>query len=426
MADPPVSSGGAIPILRLSASGMSNEKTILLGVSGGIAAYKSAELVRALRSDGYRVQAVMTRAATKFITPLTLASLTGNRVITDLFADLSADETLTSSVAHIEVAQASDLMLVAPATADILAKFALGLADDFLSTAHLAFTGPLVLAPAMNTRMWEHPATRENLAVLRSRGAVVVEPGSGELACGTVGRGRLADSEPIVAAVRDALRFRGDMHGECVLITAGPTREALDPVRYLSNRSSGRMGFALAEEAARRGARVILIAGPVALPTPQGCERVDVESAQEMHDTAIERLPDASIAVMAAAVADYRPSTPSGRKIKKRDGPPGIHLEETPDILRAVAQRKGSRFVIGFAAETHDLESNARSKLRSKGCDLVVANPVGGSTGFETEFNQGLVLGATGEVHRLETMTKTSMAARIFDFAVRYRRRAAA
>ena len=244
---------------------MNRERSILLGVSGGIAAYKSAELVRSLRADGFRVQAVMTRAATKFITPLTLASLTGNRVMTDLFADSSADETLNSSVAHIEIAQVADLMLVAPATADILAKFALGLADDFLSTAHLAFEGPVVLAPAMNTRMWEHPATRENLALLRARGAVIVEPDTGELACGTVGPGRLADPAPILRAVREALQSRGDMEGECVLITAGPTREALDPVRYLSNRSSGRMGFALAEEAARRGARVILVTGPVGL-----------------------------------------------------------------------------------------------------------------------------------------------------------------
>ena len=405
---------------------MNRERSILLGVSGGIAAYKSAELVRSLRADGFRVQAVMTRAATKFITPLTLASLTGNRVMTDLFADSSADETLNSSVAHIEIAQVADLMLVAPATADILAKFALGLADDFLSTAHLAFEGPVVLAPAMNTRMWEHPATRENLALLRARGAVIVEPDTGELACGTVGPGRLADPAPILRAVREALQSRGDMEGECVLITAGPTREALDPVRYLSNRSSGRMGFALAEEAARRGARVILVTGPVALPTPAGCERVDVESAQEMYEVVMERLTEASFAIMAAAVADYRPAAPAGRKLKKRDGPPAIHLEETADILKSVGRRKGNRFVIGFAAETDDLESNARRKLLSKGCDLVVANPVGGATGFETEVNQGLVLAANGEVFSLETMTKARMAARILDFTVGYRRRAAA
>ena len=405
---------------------MSSESTVLLGVSGGIAAYKSAELVRALRAEGLRVQAVMTRAATKFITPLTLAALTGNKVITDLFADSSADETLTSAVAHIDVAQRADMLLVAPATADVLAKFALGLADDFLTTAHLAFEGPLVLAPAMNTRMWEHPATRENLAVLRARGAIVVEPGTGELACGTVGAGRLSDPQRIVAAVRDALRSDGDMRGDCVLITAGPTREALDPVRYLSNRSSGRMGFALAEEAARRGAEVILVSGPVSLPTPAGCERVDVESAQEMYAAVMERLPAATVAVMAAAVADYRPVAAARRKLKKRDGTPELRLEETADILLAAGRCKGNCFLVGFAAETDDLEANARRKLRSKGCDLVVANPVGGATGFETDLNQGLVLGAGGETVQLATMSKTRMAARIFDIAIERRRRQAA
>ncbi len=405
---------------------MYGEKHILLGVSGGIAAYKSAELVRTLRAEGCRVQAVMTEAATRFITPLTLASLTGEQVITDLFADSSAAETLTSAVAHIDVAQRADLLLVAPATADILAKFALGLADDFLTTAHLAFDGPLVLAPAMNTRMWEHPATRANLDLLRARGAVVVEPGTGELACGTVGPGRLSEIERIVAAVRGALRVEGDMRGDCVLVTAGPTREALDPVRYLSNRSSGRMGYALAAEAAKRGARVILVSGPVPLPAPAGCERVDVESTQDMHDAVMERLDEATVAVMAAAVADYRPAAPAGRKLKKRDGVPDLRLEQTPDILRSVGMCKGDRFLIGFAAETHDLEDNARRKLRSKRCDLIVANPVGGATGFDSEFNQGLLLGAGGEVVRLDPMHKAAMAERIFDFAARQRRRKAA
>lgn len=401
-------------------------KTILLGISGGIAAYKSCELVRALHAEGCHVQAVMTRAATRFITPLTLASLTGNKVITDLFSDSSAEDTLESAIAHIDAAQQADLLLVAPATADVLARFALGLADDFLTTAHLAYEGPLVLAPAMNTAMWEHPAPRENLAALRARGARIVEPGVGELACGTVGAGRLADPEEILAAVRDALQGAGDLGGECVLITAGPTREALDPVRYLSNRSSGRMGFALAEEAARRGARVVIVAGPVSLPTPRGCERIDVQDAQQMHDAVLERLPDSTVVVMAAAVADYRPVSPAGRKLKKRDGPPALKLEETPDILRAVGLRKGNRLVIGFAAETDELESNARLKLESKGCDLVVANPVGGATGFETDLNQGLLLSATGEVVRLEPMAKRAMAARILDMAARARTRTAA
>ena len=405
---------------------MSDGKSVLLGVSGGIAAYKSAEIVRVLRADGYRVQAVMTRAATKFITPLTLASLTGSKVITDLFADSSPDETLNSAIEHIEVAQSADLLLVAPATADVLAKFALGLADDFLSTAHLAFEGPLVLAPAMNTSMWEHPATRENLALLRTRGARIVDPDSGELACGTVGPGRLAEPAVIADAVREALRDGDDLQGECVLVTAGPTREALDPVRFLSNRSSGRMGFAIAEAAARRGARVILVAGPVELPTPGNCERIDVVSAQQMHDAVMRRFDEATVAVMAAAVADYRPTSASAQKLKKRDGVPEIDLEETPDILRSAGERKGQLVLIGFAAETEGLEKNARHKLLSKGCDLIVANPVGGSTGFDVDLNQGLLLSTDGDVVRLDPMSKGRMAERILDATVKLRRRKAA
>lgn len=405
---------------------MGDQSTVLLGVTGGIAAYKSAELVRALQADGHAVQAVLTKAATKFITPLTIASLTGNKVITDLFDDSSLDETLHSAIAHIDVAQRADVLLVAPASADMLAKFALGLADDFLSTAHLAFRGPLVLAPSMNTNMWEHPATRENLAALQTRGARIVEPGVGELACGTVGPGRLAELGEIVAAVRSALNAEGDLQDECVLVTAGPTREALDPVRYISNRSSGRMGFALAAEAARRGARVVLIAGPVALPTPAGCERIDVESAAEMHQSVLQHLGEASFAVMAAAVADYRPEHQAASKLKKRDGLPQLSLEETPDILRSAAAHKGDRVLVGFAAETDDLEANARRKLQSKGCDLVVANPVGGATGFDSELNQGMLLAADGSVQRLGSMSKAEMAGRILDEAIRLRKRMAA
>ena len=405
---------------------MGDQRTVLLGVTGGIAAYKSAELVRALQADGYAVQAVLTRAATKFITPLTIASLTGNKVITDLFDDSSPDETLHSAIAHIDVAQRADVLLVAPATADMLAKFALGLADDFLSTAHLAFRGPLVLAPAMNTNMWEHPATRENLAALRTRGARIVEPGVGELACGTVGSGRLAELDDIVAAVRSALNSEGDLRDECVLVTAGPTREALDPVRYISNRSSGRMGFALANEAARRGARVILIAGPVTQPTPPGCERIDVESAGDMHQAVLKHLGEASFAVMAAAVADYRPEQQAASKLKKRDGLPRLSLEETPDILQSAAARKGDRVLVGFAAETDDLEANGRRKLQSKGCDLMVANPVGGATGFDSELNQGMLLAADGSIQRLAPMSKAEMAGRILDEAIRLRKRMAA
>ena len=401
-------------------------KTVLLGVTGGIAAYKAADLARDLRRAGFGVQVAMSAAAMKFITPLTLAALTGNRVITSLFEDRSDDETLQSSIAHIDVARAADAFLVAPASADVIAKLALGLADDFLTTAHLAFRGPLLVAPAMNTNMWEHPATRENLALLRSRGATVVEPGFGELACGTVGAGRMADLDSIVAAVRHALSPSDDLRGEHVLVTAGPTREALDPVRYISNRSSGRMGFALAAEAERRGATVTIVAGPVALPTPRGCDRVDVETARQMRDAVLDQLGVATIVVMAAAVADYRPVQRADRKLKKRDGPPRISLVETPDILRAVGERKGDRIVVGFAAETDDLEANARRKLRAKGCDLVLANPVGGETRFDTDTNQGILLRPAGDPVRIEPISKAEMAARILDEAIGLRQRRAA
>ncbi len=405
---------------------MGDANSVLFGVSGGIAAYKSAEIVRALRAEGYAVQAVMTRAATKFITPLTLASLTGRKVITELFSDSSADATLDSAIEHIRVVQEADLLLVAPATADLLAKFALGLADDFLTTAHLAFEGPLVLAPAMNTRMWEHPATRENLASLRARGATIVEPGTGGLACGTTGPGRLAEAETILEAVRAALRTPADLDGECVMVTAGPTREALDPVRFLSNRSSGRMGYAIAAEAAQRGARVILVSGPVDLPTPPHCERVDVETAAQMHAAVMDRLPETSVAVMAAAVADYRPVSQTSSKLKRRDGVPAVELEETSDILREVCQQERATVVVGFAAETDDLEANARRKLAAKGCDLIVANPVGGSTGFDVDINQGMLIHADGTVDLLEPMSKRRMAARILDATKALRGRKAA
>ncbi len=405
---------------------MADSRKIILGVSGGIAAYKSAELVRQLRSAGYEVQVVMTAAARQFITPLTLASLSGNKVVTGLFHDGSDADTLNSAIEHIDVAQSGDLLLAAPATADVLAKFAHGIADDFLTTTHLAFDGPVIVAPAMNTNMWEHPATRENIAVLRGRGVTVVEPGSGDLACGTVGPGRLAEISDIVSRVRSVFEERGELRGETVLITAGPTREPLDPVRYISNRSSGRMGFALAEEARRRGARVVLVCGPVSLETPSGCERIDVETTREMYDAAMARLDGATMAVMAAAAADYRAASPAAQKIKKHGGPPSLRLEETPDILRAAGERKRGLFLVGFAAETENLEANARRKLESKNCDLIVANPVGGATGFDSAANRGLILTRAGDVIRIDPMLKSEMAACIFDTAAALRRRQAA
>lgn len=402
---------------------MADRRKIILGVSGGIAAYKSAELVRQLRGEGYAVQVAMTAAAQQFITPLTLASLSGAKVITGMFHGGSDADTLDSAIEHIDVAQSGDLLLVAPATADILAKFAHGIADDFLTTAHLAFDGPVIAAPAMNTKMWRHPATQRNVAALRGRGVMIVEPAEGGLACGTVGPGRLAEIPDIVSRVRSIFEARGDLSGETVLITAGPTREPLDPVRYLSNRSSGRMGFALAEEAARRGARVILVCGPAALETPSGCERIDVETTQEMHDVAAARLDEASMAVMAAAPADYRAADPAAQKIKKSGAPPALRLEETADILRAAGERKRGLFLIGFAAETENLEANARAKLQAKNCDMIVANPVGGATGFDSETNQGMIVTRAGDAVRLDPMPKAAMAACIFDAAAALRRR---
>ena len=399
-------------------------KKIVLGVTGGIAAYKSAELVRLLKERGDRVQVVMTRHAQEFVRPLTFAALSGEKVITDLFSDSGSEETLQSAVEHIGVSQEADLLLVAPATADILAKFSHGIADDFLTTMYLAFTGPVVVAPAMNTNMWNHPATRANLAVLRKRGVSVVDPDEGSLACGMIGPGRLADLNEIVRAVDGALRSEQDLAGDTVLITAGPTQEPVDPVRFLSNRSSGRMGFALAEEAIARGARVVLISGPVALLPPSGCEFIPVKTAAEIHEVVIRRLRESTIVVMAAAVADYRPASEPASKVKKQSSGWNLELEPTADILADLARRKDEQLLIGFAAETEDLRQNAERKLRSKNCDLLVANLVGPAAedgGFDSEMNQGLLLAANGEAIELPRSSKREMARRIFDRALQLR-----
>ena len=394
----------------------------VLGVGGGIAAYKAAELARELMERGFEVQAVMTEAAQEFITPLTFSSLTGQKTITSLFARQSAEGTLASAVEHIGVAQGADLLVVAPATADLLAKFAHGLADDFLSTMYLAFSGPVVLAPAMNTAMWEHAATRANVDELRRRGHVIVEPEEGLLACGTVGPGRLAGLEKIAGAAVEAAGLRRDLEGETVLITAGPTREPLDPVRYVSNRSSGKMGYALAEVAARRGARVLLVSGPVALESPAGVEAVRVETAREMHDAVMERLEEATIIVKAAAVADYHLAQVPAHKMKKTAMRLSLELDPTPDILAEVGQKKGDRLLIGFAAETDNLVEEARRKLRTKKCDMVVANLVGGEhTAFESDENEVVLVMSTGETAPLKRATKREIAREIFDRALKLR-----
>jgi phosphopantothenoylcysteine decarboxylase/phosphopantothenate--cysteine ligase len=395
---------------------------VVLGVGGGIAAYKAAELARSLMRQGYTVNPVLTRSACEFITPLTFAALTGRKVITDLFGNRSADEILASSVEHIQVAQENQVLVVAPATADLLAKFAHGLADDFLSTLYLAFAGPVVLAPAMNTNMWNHPATVANMATLRARGHRIVGPDAGELACGTVGPGRLAELDQIVAAVNAAALNRDDLSGEVVLISAGPTQEPLDPVRYITNRSSGKMGYALAEAAAARGARVILVSGPVHIPVPPGVEIVDVRSAHEMRDAIVGRMDEASIIIKSAAVADYHVANVSPNKIKKTATRLSLDLDPTPDILAEVGARKGDRLLIGFAAETNDMVAEARRKMQTKKADMVVGNFVNvAGTGFESDLNEVTLVMSTGETVPVARATKREIAHTIFDHALRLR-----
>ena len=388
---------------------------IILGVGGGIAAYKSAEIARLLMQEGHAVQAVMTRAAQEFISPLTFAALPGRKTLTDLFA-------IESAIEHISVAQENELMAIAPATADLIARLAHGLADDFLTTLYLAFTGPVVVAPSMNSNMWRHAATQANLETLRRRGHRIVEPDSGYLACGMTGPGRLADPGAIVEAIERESRRGRDLDGETVLITAGPTQEPLDPVRYISNRSSGKMGYALAEAAAARGARVILISGPVHLAPPRGVEVISVRTAAEMREKVLENLAPAGIVVKAAAVADFHLSKVPEQKVKKTAARMSLELDPTPDILAELGRKKGDRLLIGFAAETQNLHQEARRKLESKNCDMVVGNLVGGSeTGFESDENEVVLALSTGELLSLPRAPKREIADRIFDEALKLR-----
>jgi len=397
---------------------------IALGVSGGIAAYKAAELTRRLMDRGHAVEVVLTSGAQEFIQPLTFAALTGRKVITGLFTDGGSEEVLSSAIEHIRVAQDNDLLLVVPATADVLARFAHGIANDFLSTLYLAFKGPVILAPAMNTNMWEHPATRQNLATLADRGHVIVEPGSGYLACGMVGAGRLADPDCVLAAVDAIANPRRDFAGEVVLITAGPTQEPLDPVRYISNRSSGKMGYALAEKARDRGAKVILVSGPVELPAPQGMDVVHVRTAREMRDAVMARMQESSIIIKAAAVADFHVDQVPDQKIKKTAARFSMELSPTPDILAEIGAVKGDRLLVGFAAETQNLVKEARRKMETKNCDMVVGNLVGGSgVGFESNDNEVVVVNRRGDVVEVPKASKKIIADRILDETLRLRLR---
>jgi phosphopantothenoylcysteine decarboxylase/phosphopantothenate--cysteine ligase len=393
---------------------------ITLGVTGGVAAYKAAELVRRLQQEDFSVEVVMTRAACEFITPLTFAALTGKKVITGLFAQSGGEANLESAIEHIAVAQRTDLLLIAPATADIIAKFSRGISDDFLSTLYLATAAPVVVAPAMNVNMWNHPATQENLERLRGRGVHVVNPNEGYLACGMTGAGRLAGQDAIVSTVREVLQLRRDLEGQTVLLTAGPTQEDLDPVRFLTNRSSGRMGYAVAEAAAQRGAKVILVTGPTALDTPAGVTRVNVRSASEMLHSVEENFSAATIAIFAAAVADYRPAEAASQKMKKTAGDITLRLEPNPDILAIIARKRGHRLIVGFAAETDKVAENARKKLTDKNADLIVANDVTAEgAGFDVDTNIVTLFARDGRDLALPKLTKREVAQRILDEVVR-------
>jgi phosphopantothenoylcysteine decarboxylase/phosphopantothenate--cysteine ligase len=396
---------------------------VALGVSGGVAAYKAAELVRRLQQEGIDVQVIMTESAQEFVTPLTFAALTGQKVITEMFGNESADANVESAIEHIAVAQRIDLLVVAPATANIIAKMARGVADNFLTTLYLATTAPVVVAPAMNVNMWDHAATQENIDVLRARGVHVVPPEEGYLACGMTGAGRLASVEAIAKAVCGRLGIAHDLENETVIVTAGPTCEDIDPVRYLTNRSSGKMGYAIAEAAAGRGARVVLISGPTRLDPPQGVEFVSVRSTEQMRTAVVERLPRATAVIMAAAVADYRPVAPETKKMKRGDGRVTLELESTPDILAGVARDKAGRIVVGFAAETDHVAEHARAKLESKQADLIVANDVTAEgAGFDQDTNIITLYSRDGSEKAFPRMAKIDAAQRILDRMLELRR----
>lgn len=395
---------------------------VVLGVSGCIAAYKAAELVRQLQQDGIRVQVVMTAHAQEFIRPLTFAALTGEKVITGMFAEGGGDAApnLESAVEHIAVADSADALLLAPATANLLGKLAHGIADDFLTTLFLATKAPVVVAPAMNVNMWEHPTVQSNLARLREVGVTVVEPDEGYLACGWTGPGRLASTESILDKLREVLGIRRDLSEETVLVTAGPTCEDIDPVRYLTNRSSGRMGYAVAEAALRRGARVILVSGPTALEPPPVALFESVRTTEEMRQAVGKHLAESSVIVKAAAVVDFQPARRERQKIKRVRGALTLELAPTADLLEEIGARKADRLLVGFAAETENVVENARAKLTAKNLDLVVANDVTrNGAGFDAETNIVTILTRDGREISLPKMSKFAVANRILDEVVR-------
>jgi len=388
-------------------------KEIVVGVTGCIAAYKSAELVRLLIKQGAQVRVVMTDSAREFVTPLTFQTLSGNPVTTELFSLYEEKE-----IGHISLARRADMLVIAPATANCIGKIAGGIADDMLSTVVMATTAPVLIAPAMNVHMWENPILQENIARLRKRGYRFVEPGQGELACGDYGTGRLAETDVILDEIASVL-LPHDFLEKNVIVTAGPTREFIDPVRFISNPSSGKMGFALARALCQRGARVTLISGPTALSPPARADYVTVTSAREML-SAVERSFDhADIVIKSAAVADYRPREVSAHKVKKKDIQTGVELEPTTDILAAIGQKKGKQLLIGFAAETRDLVANARQKLQKKNLDMIIVNDVGRhDSGFGTDMNTATFVFPDGNEEALPTMSKDQLAHRILDSIV--------
>ncbi len=389
------------------------KKEVILGVTGGIAAYKVPLLVRNLKKEGFSVQVVMTRHAVQFVTPLTLATLSGAPVLTQMFESESPP-----AMAHIDVPRKADLMAVVPATANIIAKMANGIADDLLSTMLLAVTSPLLVVPAMNTRMYHHPAVLRNLQTLRERGVRILEPGMGDLACGEQGVGRMVEIETILDSIRALLRPAGPLTGKRVLVTAGPTLEPIDPVRYIGNRSSGKMGFALARVAEAMGGRVTLVSGPVMLPVPDRVSFVSVETAREMQDQVARLFPETDLLIMAAAVSDFRMETPVSDKIKRGSGKLTLQMTENPDILRelTVRRKRKNQILVGFAAETGNLRKKAEAKLRQKGVDFLVANDVSGEeTGFGSDKNRVLMLDRLGGVEKTDLLPKEEVARKILE-----------
>lgn len=389
-------------------------KEIILGITGGIAAYKGAELVRQLTRKGAEVHVVMTRNAQKFITPLTFQTLSGNPVQTDLFSLFEG-----SKIGHVALADIAEVLVIAPATANIIGKVANGIADDFLSTMIMATRSPVLFAPSMNVNMWGSPVVQRNVATLREGGYHFIGPEEGDLACETIGQGRLAAVEDIVERIEDLL-VEKDLAGHRLLITAGPTHEPIDPVRFIANRSSGRMGFALARMAKMRGADIVLISGPTHLPVPEGnIQYIPVRTASEMRDAVLRHYEGCSAIIKAAAVSDYRPKSVSSQKLKKLSRPSSLALERNPDIIAEIGSAKGDRVLVGFAAETEDLIANAREKLRKKHLDLIVANDVSRSdSGFETETNRVVIIDSTGKAKSLPLMSKGEVANEVLDRVV--------